>query len=206
MRRILFGSLVLLAVMGLMLTTGCQRERSLRIVNLSGTGSLFGDVTDFGVYQDPEDPEAEPEVISAIPTDFAEIELQYVELGMGLPAWTPYQAHMDKVTLTYTDITPDESPADWSGTRVVFYKKMSLAADIEGKTTVTYTIPVLDASFKEEHFEEAGSPLEGDVQAWIRVTVHLEGIDVTSGKELETENEMTIRVGNYWDEPGRIGQ
>lgn len=116
MRRLAFVSLGFLALVGLVFVgSGCQRDNVLRVVKINNNAPVFSDIADWGVYNDPTIPDSEedPEMSYAIHSDTGSIELQYVEIGSGLPTWTPYQAivHTGKITFkslsgaTYPDVT-----------------------------------------------------------------------------------------------------
>ncbi|MBN2537940.1 hypothetical protein JXB37_06680 [candidate division WOR-3 bacterium] len=205
MRRIAFGLLVLGIAAGLLVTTGCQRDNSLRIIRAQGDNENFGDLSDFATYRDPTDPEADPELIYVIPGDLAELELQYVEIGLGLPTWTPYQAHLEQATITYRSAG---EPGEWEGTYITYGIKIPVMADREGDKTTRATIPIMTSEWKEFYFgaEAADDPSDLGPVATVVAEIKLKGFDEASGRPVECENAMTIEVGNWWDDISRIGQ
>ncbi|MGQ9678823.1 MAG: hypothetical protein ACUVUD_06035, partial [bacterium] len=84
MRRNFF---VLLLVGATVFTiVSCQRENSLRVVGIDSP--YYADLVDRGIERDPET--GEPEEIEVFPNDVVFVHFQYVEIGVGLPTWTPY--------------------------------------------------------------------------------------------------------------------
>jgi hypothetical protein len=205
MRRIALSLLALVAIAGLLVTTGCQRENSLRIVAVNPTGELFGDLSDFATWVDPEEEDPEPILIYVVPGDQAELELSYVEFGLGLPTWTPYQAQIEQVTITYRSAG---EPDEWEGSYITYDTRIVVPADREGKKTTTATIPVITAEWKENWFggEAAGYPDELGPVATVIAEIKVKGFDQASGNDVEAEGAITIELGNWWDDIGRIGQ
>lgn len=205
MRRISLSLLALVAIAGLLVTTGCQRENSLRLVSINPAGELFGDLADFTTFRDPEDPEAEPFLISLMPSDEVEIELQYVEFGLGLPTWTPYEAQIEQVTITYRSAG---EPDEWEGSYITYDTRIMVPADREGEKTTLATITVMTAEWKEDWFggEAAGYPDELGPVANVIANIEVKGFDQTSGNTVEAEGATTIAIGNWWDDISRIGQ
>lgn len=204
MRRIALSLLALVAIAGLLVTTACQRDNSLRIVSISPAGVLFGDLADFTTFRDPEDPEAEPVLLSVIPGDEVDVELQYVEFGLGLPTWTPYEAQIEQVTITYRSAG---EPDEWEGSYITYDTRIMVPADREGKTTVA-TIPVMTSEWKEYWFggEAAGFPDELGPVATVIANIEVKGFDQASGNKIDAEGATTIELGNWWDDISRIGQ
>ena len=104
MRRSLFGFLTILAVAGLLITMGCERSNVLRVVTVNQGKTLQSDIADFYTYFDKQD--SEYVTIYVFQPDTVEFEIQYVEFGLGLPTWTPYQAIINKSTITYKSADP----------------------------------------------------------------------------------------------------
>lgn len=196
MRRTIFGLLSLVVVLGLVATVSCQRENSLRIVSIEPYGPLFGDLIDVGIYRDPTDPEAEPEEIEVIPTDYVTIGVQYVEIGLGLPTWTPYQAHITDMTVTY-NAPPGADPEDWEGTQENFKVKFVVPADPSGDEVVEYFATLITPEWKDDY---------GDDQQ-VDCTIELEGYDDANQQfSVEAENAISVLQADYYDDPTRLGQ
>jgi hypothetical protein len=208
MRRAVLGLLSFVAVFALLTTLSCQRSNSLRIVSVNAdktSGIVYCDLGDYGVFRDPTDPEAEPEWIVAIGDELAEVELQYVEIGPGLPTWTPYQAHISKCKVKYTFVA-GEDPGPIPDVNLPV--KMTVMSDPTGEKTATGIINVLPAVWKEEYWgSPPGEPETDPTELTIlRATITLEGTDDATGKAVRAVNDVQLKVGNFWDDPSRIGQ
>lgn len=201
--RTVLGWFALFAVCGLLLVTGCQRDNALRIVKLEPAGPLFGDVEDWGTYIDPtETEEPEPVFIVVVPADRVTVGLQYVEIGAGLPTWTPYQAHLKNVTVTYSSPVP--TGEDWENTTVTYKTNMVVEADHEGRVT-EHEMMLIPSWWKEEYFE-INDPEDYGSQAVVMCEIKLSGYDDASMKDVEVTDNMTVEIGSWFDEPARIGQ
>ncbi|MEO0082011.1 MAG: hypothetical protein ABIL25_06945 [candidate division WOR-3 bacterium] len=205
MRRTVFGLSVLAAACSFLLVTGCQREGALRIVSINDGVPLVSDIIDFGEFTLPSEPGEPPEVIQIeqIPEDNVEIQLQYVELGLGLPTWTPYQAHITKIQIDYSDAAGTQYDPAVMRTNIV------IPADPEGKTVKKATFTLVPSWWKTKYFEDEaqGSPEEeyGEV-ATLTAKVTVTGYDDASKKDIRAEAFTTIVMGNWWDEPSRLNQ
>lgn len=206
MRRFAFGFLAVLAIAGLVLTAGCQRDRSLRVASINEGAPLLSDLVDFGevVIQEPgEDPEIYP--IAEVPTDIVPIEFQYVEIGLGLPTWTPYWANIEKATITYTNMTTGET---YEAVQVGMSGQIE--SDPTGGTTEQFSITIAPGNWKALTFEDdlQDSPEDDDygTVAVVKAHVEVEGHDYVSNKTVKATKEFDITFGNYWDEPSRLGQ
>jgi len=199
--------LALFAVCGLVLFSGCQRDGALRIVSINGGKPLMSDIIDFGELRIPsEEPGEPPEIILIYqyPEDMVEMELQYVEFGLGLPTWTPYQARINKIQISYSDAT---------GTfydPIVQRANIEVRADPDAKTSVKTTLSLVPAYWKTQYFadEAQDDPYDdeyGEV-ATLTAKVVIEGIDDASKKTVKAEGFATVIVGNWWDEPSRLNQ
>lgn len=202
-RAVLVLSVIAVAVL-MLPAVSCQRENSLRIIRLEPKGPLFSDIVDWGTFTDPTDPEAEPEWISSTPTDYVTLELQYVEMGLGLPTWTPYQAHITRVAVTYNAPT-GTPPEEWEGSQTVYSTNIVVSADPEGRNTTEADILLIPAAWKEQHFD-AGDPEEYGPEGIVIANVQLDGIDDVSKKTIRATNAITVEIGNWWDELSRLGQ
>lgn len=205
MRRIVFGMLVSLAVLALALVAGCQRDNALRIVAITPQGATFGDITDFSTWTDPEDPEPEPELIAFTTSDIVEIELQYVEIGLGLPTWTPYQAHIKRIDISYRDMS-SVPPKVLEPQKVTINTDIVVPADVKGIKTSKATFPIVTGGWKEKNLEVAGDPTETGGDVTVKATIKISGTDDASGKQIEAQTDFTVNFSNRWDDPSRIGQ
>ena len=208
MRRTLFGLLTLTVALGFIATVACQRENALRVVSINGGATLMSDIIDFGELRDPDDPEF-VETITEIPADVVEIELQYVEIGLGLPTWTPYHAQITKISVTFVDagVVPGEGEEYLP---VVLAQNIQVLADRTGDEMTTGEFAIIPAEWKAYHFgdDAQDSPYDDDygVVATIKASVKVEGVEVTTGNRVRASADVLIHVGNYWDDPDRLGQ
>jgi len=191
MRRIALGSFVVLAGLTLVLFAGCSRENSLRVVSLNDGNPFFSDLVDYGVVNDPE---GEPMEVEVVHDDICEITLQYVEVGMGLPTWVPYQANIEQAQLTFTWVAGDE-PDELLP--LVLPLELSVPADRTGEELVTGHVNIMPSWYKENFF--------GDGIFILKVQVKVSGTDDASGKKVEATGEMQVSVSDYWDDPNSIG-
>ncbi|MEO0070257.1 MAG: hypothetical protein ABIK18_05650 [candidate division WOR-3 bacterium] len=196
--------LALFVSLGILLSLSCSRENTLQIVSVNDGKAIFSDLTDFGLYRDPTDPEAEPMFFTAIQEDVIPIELCYREIGLGLPTWRPYVAHINKVRVTFTGVMgdfPDELPS--VETRV----NILVPSDPSGKKTVKSYITLLPAYWKGEVFgSTAAEPIDLEPIALLKAKVTLQGVDEVTGQDISAETEVLVSVGEFWDDESRIGQ
>lgn len=201
MRRTIFVLAILFASLGLLVS--CSRENSLAIVSINEDKPVNSDLADFGIFKDATDPEAEPEYISVTPDDVVPIELRYTEIGLGLPTWRPYVARITKATVTFTKVlgeAPEVLP------KVESRVNIAVTSDPEGKKTTKGYITLIPAIWKDEVFGTgAGYPDELGIEATLKAKIRLEGVDEASGASILAETEVLVNIGNFWDEPSRIG-
>jgi hypothetical protein len=194
MRRIALGSFAVLAGLTLVLFAGCQRENSLRIVEFNGGKPFSSDLVDYGIINDPE---GDPEEIEVTPDDFCKVQLQYVEIGLGLPTWTPYQANIEQVQLTYEAVPEVGEPID-ELPPLVLPMSLAVLADRTGETPVEGQFNILPAWYKENYFDA------GD-QYILKITVKISGHDDATGEKVEATGVLQASVADYWDDPNSIG-
>ncbi len=210
MRRTFFGLVILAAAAGLILTTSCQHERAMQIVSINDHEPLMSDIIDFGSITITE-PGEEPEIylISQFPEDVVDIEFLYVETGLGLPTWTPYKVQISKITIDYMDAEVLPEAAQEYG-RVILPASITVESDPEGEKTVTARFALAPAQWKEFYFgDDAQDAPEDDdygVVATVKAKVSVEGTDQATGNKVTASAEVTIVVGNFWDDPDRLGQ
>jgi hypothetical protein len=200
MRRSLIGLLTVVAIAGLLITTGCERSNVLRVVQLNRGNSLQSDVADFFTYFDKVDSEW-ISVYQAAP-DSIEVELQYVEIGAGLPTWTPYQASINRITVTYKSADPTITYDN-----AIIPMFMSVVADREGKKTRKFTTTVVPAWWKEKTFgDDVVEPPDYDLLDVVDATIKFSGYDSVSGRAVEASGKLSIEFGNFYDDPTSFGK
>ncbi|MGQ9678212.1 MAG: hypothetical protein ACUVUD_02905, partial [bacterium] len=139
----------------------------------------------------------EPEEIEVIPKDVASVHFQYVEIGVGLPTWTPYQAHVEKATITFKRIGGDELSEPLP--QIVVPCKVVVQADPTGKKTVSGRFELFSPWYKEEYLSLYDYLV-------LEATVKFSGYDDASGKLVEASTKMEVSVADFYDDPTRIGQ
>jgi len=192
-RRTLFGLLVLAAALTVLPSLSCQRENALRIVDIDDP--FYSDLIDYGVERDLE---GDPYEVELTPTDSCIVRLQYVEIGPGLPTWTPYQAHIEKVKVTLKQIPGLGDPIEGLPPFEVPFKTV-VVADPTGEGYTEASFELLSAWYKDEYFSD------GDLVI-LEATITISGYDDASGKRLTATNKMELSVADWWDDPQRIGQ
>lgn len=209
MRRTVVGLLSVAAAFAIIFSLSCQRtngldEKALRIVSVNKGNPVRVDLADFGVYRDPEDPEADPVLFAIVTEKNIEVELQYVEIGLGLPTWTPYQASLRQFEVTYRWVMGEEanSPPD----RVRLPMRGTVMSDPSGDKTSRVYITIAPAAWQESYFDIPDDPFEGSEPAVYSATIKVSGYDDASGLALEAKADVEVSFANYWDDISRIGQ
>jgi hypothetical protein len=210
MRRSLFRLLTVVAVGGL-LGPGCQIIQptgALRVLSINGGSTLRSDLNDFYVYFNKED--SVYDTIWQIPSDSVKVELQYVEIGAGLPTSTPFEAQVSQATVTITSKVPND-PGD-----VPQYQKVTvpLAVDVPsdptGKKITTFWMTAIPSSWKQLVFLDAGfimeSPYDLNNVDLATAVVKFTGHDPVADRDLEATGTFQVEFGNFYDDPTRFGK
>lgn len=200
MRRSLFGFLAILLAAGILITAGCERANVLRVVNLNDGKELMVDIADFYTYFDKID--SEWVSIYVHQPDTVQVELQYVDIGLGLPTWTPYQAIVNEVKISYKSsidgVTYDDAKVPMT---------QAIMSDREGKKTIKFQATLVPAWWKEKFFgDDVVEPPEYDLLDHIDATVRFTAIDSVSGRTVVGIGKLGMEVGNLYDDPGAIGK
>jgi len=202
MRRSLLGLVTLVAAASLLLVTGCelfQQSSVLRVASINRGVALKSDIADFAVWTDPEDPEAEPQYTYAIMADSAEIQMQYVEIGAGLPTWTPYEAIINKAEVRYKSQVDPEMVYDPAVIPMTQY----VMADHTNKKITKFYATVVPAVWKTTYFEgEVSYPPDYGTIDVVEATVKFSGWDSVSLRTVEATGKLTIEFGNFPDGEG----
>lgn len=181
-----------LGLLALLLLPACQRENALRVVAVQSP--YYADLVDYGIERDEE---GEVSTIEVVPKDVVEAKFQYVEIGPGLPSWTPYQARIEKVTISFRRIGGDELYQPLPTITVPC--RVTVPADPTGKKTVTGTFELFSSWYKEEY-------LAGYDYLILEATLKFSGYDDASGNTIEAKATMEVSVSDFYDDPTRIGQ
>jgi hypothetical protein len=204
MRRSLFGLMTVVAVAGLLTMTGCERSGTLRVVSINGGNTLRSDIADFMVYFDKVDSDW-VSTYQFMP-DSVQVVMQYVEIGPGLPTWTPYVAGIYKAVISYTGSSEDGiqyAPA-------TIQLNQTVPADPSGKKTTQFYMNVVTGTFKqiawEEFLQEPPPNGDYDIIDFVTAQVTFTGFDSVADREVKAVGKFQIEVGNLYDDLGRFGQ
>jgi hypothetical protein len=203
MRRTLFALAVFTAAALLLTATSCeQRTHVLRVVHINGGMPVYSDIADWFLYNDPAIPDSEEEFqyLAIFHDDTAQVEFQYVEVGAGLPTWTPYHVTMYNYTVYYRDVYDTTVTFD----SMVMPMTLSVPVDREGKKTVTTNLVWASAEWKQRYFQghlgdapDDGDGFFGAIEASVRFT----GYDSVSSRKIESWAHYTVDVSDFWDDP-----
>ena len=200
MRRSLFGLLALLALVSLAVMTGCDRTQVLRVVTVNHGGVLDSDIADWWLYVDPVSKES-VQVYSAI-DDTVAVELQYVEVGPGLPSWTPYQAIANKATISYKSADPTVTYDN-----VTTPLSVSVMSDPTGRKVTKFGLTVVPLWWKEQYFDgDVSDPTQTSIIDVVNATVKFTATDSISGKELQATGYLQIEFADFYDDPRSAGR
>jgi len=187
-------------VAGILVTAGCERANTLRVVQVNNGKELMSDIADFYKYYDKENEEWV--TIYVFQPDTVEVELQYVDIGLGLPTWTPYQAVVNKATISYKSFTEGVVYDN-----VTVPLTQAVMSDREGKKTVTFHATVVQGWWKEKFFgDDVAEPPDYDILDHIDATIKFTAIDSVSGREVVGTGKLAIEIGNLYDDLGAIGK
>jgi hypothetical protein len=203
MRRLVM-SLGIFAVAAVLLlsATACeQRTHVLRVANINAGNPILSDVADWWLYNDPTIPDSEEdfELMYTVHDDAAEVEFQYLEVGAGLPTWTPYHVTMDTYTIWYQSIVDTSRHYD----SVTAPMTLSVPVDREGKKTVTSDLVLAHDYWKANTFialigDEPGDA--GFIDA-VGAKVRFNGYDSVANRRVSAWGEFLIKFADYYDDP-----
>lgn len=206
MRRSLFGLLTLVAIAGLVVTTSCQRAAALRVVSMNHGLTLRSDIADFMIYFDKID--SSSVVTYQEMPDSVEVDLQYLQIGAGMPTWQPYEAFISKATVTITGST--EAGVDYGAykTQVIPLTQMVVADPSATKSTKFY-LDVVSGSFKYGVFD--GDVLEPGPDGYnfldnATATIKFAGWDSVADEKIEAQGTLQIEFGNFYDDTTKFGK
>jgi len=209
MRRSLLGLLTVLAAGSLLVMAGCQRDATLRVASINNGNTLRSDLSDFYQYSITEDDETEVIILYQVMPDSLKVELQYVEIGAGLPTWTPYEAIINKATVKFKSrLTMDEPPPYKDAVAVL---EQHVPSDPAGKKTTSFYFTPITAVWKQQVFGEAGvieedDPYFTDLIDLADATVTFTGYDPVSNRDVSATGTLQVEFGNLYDDPSRFGR
>jgi hypothetical protein len=210
MRRSLFRLLTVVAVAGL-LGPGCQVIQptgALRVLSINAGNMLHSDLNDFYVFFNKED--SVWDTVWQYPGDSVKVEMQYVEIGAGLPTYTPYEAIVTQATVTFTSKVPAD-PADKPPyQKVTVPLTVVVPSDPTGKKITTFWMTPVPSSWKQLVFLDGGfiteSPYELNNVDLAEAKVTFIGYDSVANRSVEASGTFQVEFGNFWDDPTRFGK
>jgi hypothetical protein len=203
MRRSLLGLLTVVTAAGLLSMTGCERSATLRVVSINNGMPLRSDIADYMQYFDKED--SWYVTLYQFMPDSVPVEMQYVEIGAGLPTVTPYTASINKAKIDYSGSSEEE--ITYTSSTVPL--SVTVPSDPTGKKTTMFYLNVVSATFKQAHWEDDvadDDPYYIDLYDLITATVTFTGHDSVADREVKAIGKLQIEAGNIYDDPSRFGQ
>lgn len=209
MRRSLLGLLTVAAIGGLLLTTGCevfQQDPTLRVASINRGKTLRADIADYMQYMTPD---SDFVSIYQFMPETVEVILQYIEIGAGLPTWTPYVATLTDAKIKYSS-TNTEDPFEYVQATATIPLRQTVNVDATGKSTTAFNMTVMSAAFKQTNYEGnvQDPPPDGeyDVVDIVKATVTFSGYDSVADRPVKAAGDFSIEVGNFYDDLNRFGQ
>jgi hypothetical protein len=207
MRRSLLGLLTVVATASLLLMAGCERNATLRVLSINGGNTLRSDLADFYQYFDNVD----SETVTLVQTnpDSVQVVMQYVEIGAGLPTWTPYEALLDLVTIGFKSklaVDPGNAPVYQ---KVTIPLTQSVPADATGKSKVTFWITPVPAVWKQlvfADFAATDDPYQLDLVDLTEATLTFTGFDSVANRTVQAVGKLEVEFGNLYDDPSRFNK
>jgi hypothetical protein len=162
------------------------------------------DIADFMQYFDPID--SEYVTIYQHMPDSVEVVLQYVEIGAGLPTWTPYQATINQATVTFTSKMPaGDEPLVY--TKVTIPLDQTVAADKTGKLKTTFYMTAIPAVWKQLNLlDYMIDPPEYDLVDLAQAQFDFSGYDPISDRDVKARGYLQVEFGNFYDDMSRFGK
>jgi len=203
MRRSLLGLLIVVTAAGVLSMAGCERSATLRVVSINDGMTLRSDIADFMQYFDKED--SWYVTLYQYMPDSVPVVMQYVEIGAGMPTWTPYTATLNRAVISYTKSSEDAP--DYASATIPL--TVAVLADPTGKKTTIFYINVVTSTFKQLYWEEDvqdDDPYYTDIFDLISATATFYGYDSVADREVKAAGKFQIEVGNFYDDPSRFGK
>ncbi len=205
MPRAAVRTYVVALLAGALLLSSCaEREDVLRVASINGGMPVYCDIADWMSIVDPEDPE-EKIYYWAIADVACEFEFQYVEIGAGLPTWTPFHAEIKEYSVSYaTQIASGNSYDD-----ITVPLTVTVPVEQELSKSTKAKLVVTQAWWIQKYFgDDVGddpydpSGLLDVVQTDLTFTA----IDSVSGRRIKAQGVAQLQFADFWDDPDRFGQ
>jgi hypothetical protein len=204
MRRSLLGLLTVVAIAGMLVMAGCERSGTLRVMSINNGNTLRADLADYYEYLTPD---SELIVLYQVPPDSVKVELQYVEIGAGLPTWTPYEALISQATVKFTSKGLTDEPPVYEDVKVTLAQ--SCVADANGKNTTTFYMTPISSAWKQKIFADYivdDDPEYLDIVDIADAKITFSGYDSVAGRKVEAVGTFPVEFGNFYDDPSRFGR
>lgn len=212
MRRSQFGLLIAIAAAGLLLAPGCQVLEpigSLTVVSINGGNTLRSDLSDFYVYFDRVD--SEYIRLFQITPETVPVEMQYAEIGAGLPTWRPGVAVVTSASVKFRSKNISGADIQYEDAKIAL--RQAVPSDQTGKKITTFSMNPISASWKQKIFggEGAGVINEddeyyNDIVDLVEATITFTGYDSVANRDLITSGAFLVEFGNFYDDPSRFGK
>ncbi len=208
MPRVVFGFSLVAALAGVLLSCSCaEREDVLRVVSINRGLPIYCDIADWAVWNDPTIPDSEEELsyIVAMRDDTCRFEFQYVEIGAGLPAWTPFHAEIKEYTVSYTTLAG--SGKSYDDLSIPLTITVPVEQDLKKATEAR--LVVAQAWWKQKYFagDIGDDPTEnmGTLDI-VQADFEFTAIDSVSGRRVKAQGVAQMQFGDFWDDPKNFGK
>ena len=208
MRRSQFGLLIVVAAAGLLLAPGCQIIQpigSLTVVSINGGNTLRSDLSDFYVYFDKVD--SDYVTIFQVPPDSVKVDMQYAEIGAGLPTWRPYEAVITQASVKFTSKKIGENSPPYEVAKIGL--REAIQSDPSGKKITTFFMTPISSSWKDKVFVDFRSEDDPNLIETVDLAdavVTFTGYDSVANHNVSASGTFQVEFGNFYDDPSRFGK
>ena len=186
---------------------GCERSSTLRVVSINGGNTLRSDLADFFCYFDKSDSSDYRYVQT--PADSVKVELEYLEVGAGLPTWTPYEALLNQATVTFVSKVPADPSNKPQYQKVAIPLTIAVPADPTGKSRTSFWVTVCPASWKQlvlGEYAATDDPFQLDLVDLAQATITFTGHDSVANRDVSASGTFPVEFGNFWDDTTKFGK
>jgi hypothetical protein len=208
MRRSQFGLLIVIAVAGLLVAPGCQVIEpigSLTVVSINGGNTMRSDLNDFSRYFDEFD--STYIYFYQIMPDSTKVELQYAEIGAGLPTWKTPEAVVTQASVKFTSKNISGEAPPYEVAKVGL--RQAVPSDPSGKKITTFWLTPISSSWKQKVFADF---INEDDQNYVDIvdiadaTITFTGYDSVVNRDVSASGTFQVEFGNFYDDPTRFGK
>jgi hypothetical protein len=155
--------------------------------------------------------------MTAVSSDHSLFEFQYVEIGAGLPTWTPFHAEIREYRVSYKTLTGRENPngppppegpgtypyGDWFVPLTV-----TVPVEREAQKRTEATLEVASSWWKQSFCSEGigESPDDNTLLDIVQADFSFTALDSVSGRTVYAQGSATLYLGDFYDDPERFGQ